>query len=66
MNTLAKRVDAAVDVHTELIDWENNSDVQRVMRRDVKRLLRAEGGFEDHEHLDRLGRQIVEITKRRT
>ena len=66
MNTLAKRVDAAVDVHTELIDWENNSDVQRVMRRDVKRLLRAEGGFEDREHLDRLSRQIVEIAKRRT
>ena len=65
MDALAKQVDGAVAAHTGLIDWRDNLDAQRQMRRDIKRRLR-EGGEYSPEQLERLGRQIVEIAKRRT
>ena len=64
-DALAKRVDEAVEARTGLVDWKNNQDALRLMRRDVKRALR-EGGITDQAQLDRLGRQIAEIAKRRT
>ncbi len=65
MDALAKQVDGAVAAHTGLVDWRDNLDAQRQMRRDIKRRLR-EGGEYSPEQLERLGRRIVEIAKRRT
>ena len=65
MDDLAKQVDGAVAAHTGLIDWRDNLDAQRQMRRDIKRRLR-EGGEYSPEQLERLARRIVEIAKRRT
>ena len=63
---LARRVDASLDGHTGLIDWKNNPEVHREMRRDVKRALREAGRGYTQGELDKLSRQIVEIAKRRT
>ena len=41
-----------------------NLDVQREMRRDIKRLLRVSGRFDEAE-LDELVRQVVEVARRR-
>ena len=64
-DALARRIDEAVAARTGLVDWKNNQDAVRLMRRDVKRALRT-GGFEDQAQLDKIGGQIVEIAKRRT
>ena len=65
-SALAERVDAALDGHTGLIDWENNPEVHREMRRDAKRVLREAGCGYTQGELDKLSHQIVEIAKRRT
>ena len=65
-SALAERVDAALDGHTGLIDWENNPEVHREMRRDAKRVLREAGRGYMQGELDKLSHQIVEIAKRRT
>ena len=46
------------------IDWWENLDVQREMRRDIKRLLRRTNRYEEDE-LDELVRQVVEVARRR-
>lgn len=65
-SALAERVDSSLDEYTGLIDWENNPEVHREMRRDVKRVLREAGRGCTQGELDKLSRQIVEIAKRRT
>ena len=65
-SALAEQVDAALDGHTGLIDWENNPEVHREMRSDAKRVLREAGRGYTQEELDKLSHQIVEIAKRRT
>ena len=65
MVRLAGRLDDAVEKHTAIIDWRDKPDVQREMRRDVKRILR-EGGEYTQDHLDELSRCLVEIARRRT
>ena len=47
-----------------IVDWEHRDDVQRAMRRDIKRELRAAGGLTE-EGLDELARTMVEIARRR-
>ena len=42
-----------------MIDWQSNLEVQREMRRDIKRELRGTGDFTE-ERLDELAHQIVE------
>ena len=65
MVRLAGRLDDAVERHAAIIDWRDKPDVQREMRRDVKRILR-EGGEYTQDHLDELSRRLVEIARRRT
>ena len=60
----ARDIDAILDQHRSIIDWWENLDVQREMRRDIKRLLRETKRYEEDE-LDELVRQVVEVARRR-
>ena len=60
---LALQVEEIVDGHKAVIDWQSNLEVRREMRRDIKRALRAKGGY-DQQHLDQLTRQIVGVARR--
>ena len=50
--------------HTGVVDWQSNEDVQRLMRRDIKRELRPTGEYTE-ERLDELAIQTVELARRR-
>jgi len=62
--------DAALEIEAELdrvrsiVDWHQNLDVQRELRRDIKRLLRDAGRYNEAD-LDELVRQVVEVARRR-
>ena len=60
----ARDIDAILDQHRSIIDWWENLDVLREMRRDIKRLLRETKRYEEDE-LDELVRQVVEVARRR-
>ena len=60
----ARDIDAILDQHRSIIDWWENLDVQREMRRDIKRLLRRTTRYAEDE-LDELVRQVVEVARRR-
>ena len=60
----ARSIDAIVQRHRTIIDWRENLDVQREMRRDIKRLLRDTGPHGEDE-LDELVRKVVEVARRR-
>ena len=60
----ARDIGAIIEQHRSIIDWWENLDVQREMRRDIKRLLRRTNRYEEDE-LDELVRQVVEVARRR-
>ena len=43
-----------------ILDWQNKEDVQRTMRRDIKRELRKVGDLPEEE-IEDLARRMVEI-----
>ena len=47
-----------------LIPWQSNLEVQREMRRDIKRELRESGDYTE-EQLYELANRIVELSRRR-
>lgn len=57
-------IEAVMKEGQKIIDWQHREDVQRVMRRDIKRELRKVGGLTEEE-LDDLARSMVEIARRR-
>ena len=61
---LASLIDEAVEPFTDLVDWEQKEDVQRQMRSQIKRRLRA-GGI-DPKATDSLAAEIVDLAKVRT
>ena len=61
---VARTIEDVIHEHRAIIDWRENLDVQREMRRDVKRRLRDTGRYEEDE-LDELVRQVVEVARRR-
>ena len=61
---VARAIEDVIQEHRSIIDWRENLDVQREMRRDVKRLLRDTGHYGEDE-LDELVRQVVEVARRR-
>ena len=71
LNSEATAHDLASDVETRLVqylnvtDWSSNPDVQRKMRRDVKRCLRPTGEYSEDD-LSRLARSIVDVIRRRS
>ena len=61
---IAKKVETVVAGHTGVVDWQSNEDVQRLMRRDIKRELRPTGDYTE-ERLDELAIQTVELARLR-
>ena len=64
LTEVARSIDTVIEEHRSIIDWRENLDVQRVMRRDIKRLLRDTVRYGEGE-LDELVRQVVEVARRR-
>ena len=64
IKAVALKVDAVVSRHKAVVDWQSNLEVQREMRRDIKRELRESGNYTE-ERLDELANQIVELARRR-
>ena len=62
---VALRVEAIIKRHRSIVDWHLREDVQRRMRRDIKRELRETGDLSESE-LDELARNMVEIARRRS
>ncbi|MCY4110397.1 MAG: type I restriction endonuclease subunit R, partial [Chloroflexi bacterium] len=65
LTKVARRVESVVKRHSVVVDWSSNLEVQREMRRDIKRELRETGEFTE-ERLDKLANQIVEVARRRS
>ena len=64
LTAIARQVAAAIDRHSDVIDWTSNLEAQRQMRRDIKRELRDTGDYTE-ERLDELAHRIVEAARRR-
>jgi len=47
-----------------IVDWQHKEDVQRVMRRDIKRALRRVGGLTE-EQLNELAASMVGIARQK-
>ena len=60
----ALALEGVIGEHKSVVDWQSNPDVQRLMRRDVKRVLRPSGNYSE-DHLDELAHRIVELARRR-
>ena len=63
LKNLANSLEKAVNQHRAVVDWQFNSDVQRLIRRDIKRALRPLKKYSE-DHLDELANQIVEMAQR--
>ena len=57
---VAKKAESAIAKHTSIVDWQSNLDVQRQMRRDIKRELRPSEDFSEEE-LEELAQRIVNL-----
>ena len=60
---VSEEVENVIAQHKDVIDWHSNLDVQREMRRDIKRELRPTGDYTE-EQLDELASRIVELARR--
>ena len=65
LTRVARQVEGAIERHRDVIDWQSNLEVQREMRRDIKRELRGTGEYTE-ERLDELAHQIVEAARQRS
>ena len=61
---IARTVEGLLDRHRAVVDWQSNLEVQREMRRDIKRHLRDTGKYTE-ERLDELAGRIVDLARRR-
>ena len=64
LKDVALDIEGVIHEHRSIIDWRENLDVQREMRRDIKRLLRTAGRYGEDE-LDEFVRQVMEVARRR-
>ena len=60
---VSQEIENVIAQHRDVIDWQSNLDVQREMRRDIKRELRPTGDYNE-EQLDELANRIVELASR--
>ena len=60
----ALALEGVIKQHAGVVEWQSNPDVQRLMRRDIKRGLRPSGNYTEGQ-LDELANQIVELAQRR-
>ncbi|MCZ2111341.1 MAG: HsdR family type I site-specific deoxyribonuclease, partial [Dehalococcoidia bacterium] len=63
LKDVAERVEAVMQRGQSIIDWQRNEDVMRVMRRDIKRELRAAGELSE-DQLNELVASMVEMARR--
>ncbi len=60
-----ERVKTALVQHRNVVDWQTNLEVQRLMRRDIKRVLR-DGEKYTEDELDDLANRIVDAFRSRS
>lgn len=60
---VARNVGAVMEWGRSIVDWQDNDEVQRQMRRDIKRELRNAGGLNE-AHLNDLVTTMIEIARR--
>ena len=61
----AESVEKALVPHSAVVNWQSNADVQRLMRRDIKRALR-DGEKYTEDELDDLANRIVDAFRSRS
>ena len=59
-----EKVETALAQHRAVVDWQSNLEVQRLMRRDIKRVLRPGGKYNEDE-LEDLANRIVDAFRNR-
>ena len=60
----ALALEGVIQQHAGVVEWHSNPDVQRLMRRDIKRELRPSGNYGEPQ-LDDLANRIVELAQHR-
>ena len=60
-----QQVETALAPHRAVVDWQSNLEVQRLMRRDIKRVLRDDEKYTEDE-LDDLANRIVDAFRSRS
>jgi len=60
---LATLIEEAIEPHTGVVDWENKEDVQREMRRVMKRQLRA--AQVPGDRIDQIVGSVLDLAKAR-
>ena len=60
-----EKVDTALAQHRAVVDWQSNLEVQRLMRRDIKRVL-GPGGKYNEDELEDLANRIVDAFRNRS
>jgi len=63
LKDVALKVGAVMDWGRSIVDWQDNDEVQRQMRRDIKRELRNAGGLSE-DQLNELVTSMIEIARR--
>ena len=63
--TMALKLEETVDKHRAVVEWQSNLEVQRMMRRDIKRELRGAGTLTE-ERLDEFAHRIVSMARERS
>ena len=61
----ALALEGVIKQHAGVVEWQSNPDVQRLMRRDIKRELRPSGNYGEPQ-LDELANRIVELAQRQS
>ena len=61
----AENVEKALVPHSAVVDWQSNVEIQRIMRRDIKRVLR-DGEKYTEDELDDLANRIVDAFRSRS
>jgi len=64
LKAIASDIERILGSGQAIVDWQNKADVQRVMRRDIKRELRKLGDLSE-DQLNELAASMVEIARRR-
>ena len=60
-----EKVETALAQHRAVVDWQSNLEVQRLMRRDIKRVLRPGDKYSEDE-LEDLANRIVDAFRNRS
>ena len=60
----ALALEGVIRQYASVVEWQSNPDVQRLMRRDIKRELRPSGNYGEPQ-LDELANRIVELAQHR-